>query len=107
MSGTRSEGERRAGSGRPNPHGGSPAVDLRRRIALFICPDLGFSEPLEPLEPLAPSIAFTFDPHHQTLHEIAESAERIAREMERLNARRRRPRNVWCEHPELHPELAK
>lgn len=72
---------------------------IRRRLALLIDPTLAPPTAEISSEPLWLDLGRTY--------EIARNTERIAKALEQLNRKteKRRPRNVWCQHPELHPEV--
>lgn len=77
-------------------------MSLRRRIALFLDPALlaPASPPEQETDPDRIEWLFRrYDP------EVAHYLGKIARTLESMERTKRRPRNVWCEHPELHPEL--
>ena len=72
-------------------------MTLRRRLALLIDPTIALIRP----EP--PSI----DLYRGLSWEMAHSLDAIAKSLASLDqkTRKRRPRIVECQHPELHPEL--
>lgn len=73
-------------------------MNVRRRLALLIDPSL------EPHTPIINNLGL--DARWITA-DLAHNTERIARALEKIESKtaRRRPRNVWCQHPELHPEV--
>jgi hypothetical protein len=74
-------------------------MTLRRRIALFLDPDLLVEPPDPTPEPLR------LDWSHRPLSDISSELSSIAKTLDRIERFKRRPRIVECRHPELHPEL--
>lgn len=76
-------------------------MTLRRRIALFLDPDL---TPAPSADPAPPALHLDLSAHH--LADIANVLERLVKVADRIERRKRRPRIVECAHPELHEEAA-
>lgn len=75
-------------------------MSVRRRIALIIDPTL---TPVITLGEPDPYIRVWASRDGQLVEEV----HRIGVALERLNAKRARPKITYCRHPELHPEIEK